>query len=263
MSDNKKPTDYTKTKFFVFVDLTSRVLSALALVALGVAGWMLQSRTEDARETAAHFETQERRYLPMLRSLSVLELELESAAKELEEQRGQSEEGRYREICYNIGTKLRFVAESVFVPDGDPLVLLQPPGQVSGDKQIHMPLRASAIMCAELLKSQPVTFMYKNAPVRLNSQRRFLEMENFRLTVSLDSFPAWQTWIQDSPVKVWQMLFSINMLLQDLRFGASETIQRVLISHVDLGDRYVQIRDEVERSRLSPTSGGTPSKSSQ
>jgi len=45
-----------------------------------------------------------------------------------------------------------------------------------------------------------------------------------RLQVPLDSIPAWQAWIEDRPVKVWQVLFSINTLLQDLRFAASETI---------------------------------------
>src|SRR5258707_11100044 len=81
MTDGDKISDYTKTKRYASIDLASKIISAVALVALGVAGSMFQWRTERARQATESLELQERRYLPMLRSLSVLELELESLSK--------------------------------------------------------------------------------------------------------------------------------------------------------------------------------------
>jgi hypothetical protein len=117
MENDDPASDFTKTKLYVSVDLASKVISAIALVVLGVVGWMLQLHTEKSREAAENFERQERRYLPMLRSLSALELKLEDASKAWPSF-GAS---------YSIGTELRFTADSVFEPEGDPLVWVRDP----------------------------------------------------------------------------------------------------------------------------------------
>src|SRR5687768_8927879 len=68
--------DYTKTRVYAWVDLLARVLSAIALAVLGTVGWLLQSRAEESRQMLETRDRAERKYLPMLRSLSELELVL-------------------------------------------------------------------------------------------------------------------------------------------------------------------------------------------
>src|SRR6185436_2102435 len=68
--------DYTKTRAYAWLDLITKIISAAALASLGLAGWLLQSRSEQMHENLDSRERAERTYLPMLRSLSELELVL-------------------------------------------------------------------------------------------------------------------------------------------------------------------------------------------
>ena len=82
----------------------------------------------------------------MLRSLSLLEVKLEDVEEELGTAKEPSD-------LLRVGTDLRFVASSVFVPDGDPTVPLRPPEVPhKGLVRIQMPLRATALMYAEMLR---------------------------------------------------------------------------------------------------------------
>jgi hypothetical protein len=259
MSNEARTMDYTKTKRYAYIDLASKVLSAIALVALGIAGWMLQMRTENARQRSEEFERQERRYLPMLRSLSVLELEIEVALKEVE--RSETDENA-KVVNYDAATKLRFIAESVFMPDGDPLVSLRAPDTILVfgrlEERINMPLKASALMYAELIRMRYFFGdAYGDATLRLEPQQKSISfnIDNRKIAhqqIAPDSIPAWQIWLKDRTITLSRVrILPMNLLLEDLRFATSEVIQSVLISHVDLGDRYIQIRDEVEKSRQS------------
>jgi hypothetical protein len=66
---------------------------------------MLQSRTESARRATEALDRQERKYLPMLRSLSLLELELESDIKD--SYYSEADDSRPEQYLYNAGTELR------------------------------------------------------------------------------------------------------------------------------------------------------------
>ena len=274
MGDNEQPHDYTKTRQYASIDLATKIISALALVALGLAGSSLQWHAETTREETEIRERNERRYLPMLRSLGVLELTLENLYRE----RQLDQDGDVRELgSYNAGTKLRFVAESVFVPDGDPdpVVALRPPDTITlfgeGDQRTQLPLRSAAIMYAELMRMK---FFYKDASAsatfRLEPEGKFLLIESLRdqpgdkaagegmkesvshLNVAPESLPAFRTWLGNRTMKILQIRrANMNLLLQDIRFACSIVIQSVLSRHVDLGDRYVQIRDELEKNRIS------------
>jgi len=211
----------------------------------------------------------------MLRSLSLLELELESLSKEYLSQ--SPEENRkhpsydWEQASYDNGTELRFVAESVFVPDGDPLVLLRPPDTIAqrgqGYEQISLPLKASAIMYAELMRMK---LLYKDAAERsallLDPQGRFFllkvgdQMTTSHFYFPPESLPAWHSWLKSEPLELSKVRsFNMELLLQDLRFATSGAIHEVLSNHIDLGDRYVQIRDQLEKNRPSDTIHNTES----
>jgi hypothetical protein len=261
--------DYTKTKSYAYADLTAKVVSALALVALGVAGWSLQRHTEQARESSERFELQERRYLPMLRSLSVLELESENVLEQLRSDASSPK------ASYEAGNQLRLVGESIFVPDGDPIVMLRSPENIMKrgprEQRIPMPLRSTCIMYAELMRMKlfygklPKTYSLHLEP---QSKTIAIEDENRERTslpggghfyVAPDSFPAWQAWLGDRKIEL-STATRLNMyiLIEDLRFVTSGVIHDVLTAHVDLGDRFVQISNEVEKNRKPLVGKGTP-----
>jgi hypothetical protein len=267
MSNIARERDYTKTKTYVVLDLSGRVFSAIALVILGYAGWSLQDQTAKAREALDKHDRQERRYLPMLRSLSVLELELEKASvykRSLSDTQDRTSTRSVEQASYDAGTELRFVAESVFLPDGDPLVPLRPPDTITEHGQGHhrslMPLRAAAIMYAELMRMQLFyQGVAESVTVQLDPEGRYLLIRPSlqdampgHLYVAPGSWPAWRAWLGGRTMALSRIRrLPMNLLLQDLRIESSVVIQGVLSQHVDLGDRYVQIRDEVERRMAS------------
>ena len=116
------------------LDIAARVLSAIALVALGVAGWLLQFRAQQAHESADNFEQQERRYLPMLRTLLELESTIQKTSDSL---RGvePSEHPiitepakRLIEIAHKqTAADMRAAAYSLYVSGPDPIISMHSP----------------------------------------------------------------------------------------------------------------------------------------
>jgi len=248
--------DYTKTRHYAYIDLITKVIASVALVLLGVAGWLLQARSENSRESAAELERQERRYLPMLRSLSELELVLEHTVAVVREPPGELPD---REQLDNVATQLRYVAYSVFTPDGDPLVSLK---LSKGDTthylpDVSMPLRSTAIMYGELLQ----LIAWQSPSIDMKIELRFSRSRrgykpgttsvgcgDRSLGISRDSFPAWSRWFGSDDVEQLE-LADLHYLLSSLHNGVTETIHETLSAHVDLGDRYLVIRSEALKDR--------------
>jgi hypothetical protein len=251
--------DYTKTRHYVYIELFAKVGSALALALLGIAGWQLQARTEESREAADRLERQERSFLPMLRSLSELELTLEDMAGALRDG-SRTEEFLVREPEF--GSQLRYIAYSVFTPEGDPVVSLKSPDTLQThdgmDKRISMPLRAAALMYAEILSSGRFRGMPGEAMARLDPDGKTLrfvmpEGDNVgAFFISPDSFPAWKAWLDRGETQLYVMRkLHLLVLIEDLHFAVTETIHKTLRAHPDLGDKYVTIRSEVLRNKPS------------
>ena len=76
MGDNA--VELTKTRWYVITDLLIRVISSAALIILGVAGWHLQQGTAQAQKDLEDHDREERQFLPMLQSLSELQLVAQS-----------------------------------------------------------------------------------------------------------------------------------------------------------------------------------------
>jgi len=256
--------DHTKTRLYAYVDLLTKSISSIALVLLGIAGWLLQARSESSREGADRLERQERRYLPMLRSLSELELVLEHTLEVLRPLPSVPQLGTlpieapeaYKAV-YNSGLELRYAAYSVFVPDGDPVVSLRSPEDILvGRHRIGpMPLRATALMYAEILRlprgprlpGPPELVLQLDSPTS-EPQIVFAHVYSYVPPVPPESYPAWKAWLGNEHSKVFKEL-PLTALISDLHFAVTKTIQETLSAHVDLGDRYLGIRSEVQRDR--------------
>jgi hypothetical protein len=243
--------DHTKTRLYAYLDLITKVISSIALVLLGVAGWLLQARSENSREAAERLERQERRYLPMLRSLSELEIVLEHAIDVLRDKAGAGPSG---ERLNNLATQLRYVAYSVFAPDGDPLVSLTQPRGGIDETQVTMPLRATALMYAELLRilassSGSAELRLEPPPRRVPDGAYFVWFGNFAYRIPREELPAWKARFGSEPFG-FSSVVELASRISDLHNAVTETIHDTLRAHVDLGDRYLGIRSEILKDRL-------------
>src|SRR5258706_10978462 len=75
--DRMADQDFTKGRSYALTDLFVKSISALAIVFLGVAGWRLQKADQstrkgedERRQSLESTAVKERRYLPMLRSIT-------------------------------------------------------------------------------------------------------------------------------------------------------------------------------------------------
>lgn len=278
MGELKAERDHTKTKLYVSIELATKIISSVALVALGVAGWMLQSQSEKTRSLAQQFELQERKYLPMLRSLTMLELELERVAawepaspntKSIAAASVQNKQRSRRAREANL--RMKFLGASLYLPDGDQDISITsyknedlesmpwPEDLAIDDAPVKLSLRAAAFMYADLFRLQSFVIESKGSykfPMVLYPDGRYLveTSEGYPnyFDLSPEAAPAWKVWLSDAKLDDSYLRNDADMirLAARLRYAVGEATRTVLSQHPDLGDRYVQIRDELERRRV-------------
>jgi hypothetical protein len=249
-SHSEAKCDYTKTRPYAWIDLLTKVLSALALAVLGLAGWLLQSRAEDSRQLLETRDRAERKYLPALRSLSELELILAESVSALPTSWGSESSPSPRLEVF--GRQLSYVAYSVFLPDGDLAVAVHPPNYDNELEWRSVPVRAGTLMFAELLRAQNILApMPLASNVQLVPDRRVLRFpDGSEYLVTAASMAALQAWLGRDRIAVRDLLGPRNIFIaEDLRRGVAERIHGIVMSHQDLGDRYVVIRSEVFRQQ--------------
>lgn len=257
------PCDYTKTKAYAWTDILVKIVSSAALVVLGYVGWQLQSDTENARAATENLDRQHRRYLPMLRSLTELEVELD----ELEFWLRTAPDGRqFSSDLYHRGTALQYASYALFVPnlasdagESDPLIDVHydvTRNDLGANPYIRAPLRASALMLSDLCRLQYSVRTIADAELQLDVSRaafivRGQGQESFRVRLARHSTPAWQAWVGTKPFRSAKLLPKTVavVLAQDVRFGIAQVSHATIASYPTLGDRYVQIRDDVLSSR--------------
>lgn len=262
--------DYTKTRAYAAWDLAIKSVSAVALILVGIVGWRLQQRVADTRDAIESRERQERRYLPMLRTVTELEIALESVASDL----GQAYDHAPPPFTFTFGpltdvwhveasraaTKLRYAANSLYLPDGEvtvPVVVPRADLPFPSEGTVTMPLRAAVLMYADWITSAE-TFLE-----RPNATPSFLTVDESRAAIDIRSnmpglppnsvggsqwvdrgaLPAWRIWLNTHEVRSKEVPYPFPpRLLRALRIEVAAVVHKTLREHPDVADRYVAIR---------------------
>jgi hypothetical protein len=253
--------DFAKSRTVVLLDLSAKVIGAVAAVILGAAGLRFQQTAEShrrnldavqqARQTAereeAAVEREQRVYLPTFRGLVEVESLLDRAASEIRKSRNAEIDPN---ALYDIGSELRYAAYGLILPDGDVQVSIRPLGMYGrGDvAPVRVGLRSSLLMLADALRFEGAFHDdWQHAEwVELSGDRVLLRLDRGiadALQLSVDALPSWRAWFYRSrlPLTLYRRGGTIR-LLDDLHFGTAEAARALLLAHRQLGDKYVEIR---------------------
>ena len=244
------PPDRTKTLWYIVCDLGTKAVSSIALVVLGIAGWLLQDRAQQIHDDEVRHEQQERRYLPMLRTLIELEVALERSARILRQTPGGDR--RMIEASHLAGVELEAAAYSLFIP-GDPPVNVHTP-RLQSAEVVAMPLRGAVLMYSQILvQREKIDEWPSEAEATLDYASREVKVKSaaaqYVLVLNPDAIGAWRAWMREDRIPVLHLKYAnLAFLLEDLRFKSAAITHHTLALHPDLGDRYVSIRNDVVRN---------------
>jgi len=269
--------DITKRPAYVWIDLIARVISAVAVVTLGIAGWRLQKADQETRllddqrkRLEDHNELVARRYLPMLRSMTELEVALDRCAVGLRASTGDTIFSRPEvtgESMRHAAEMLRHIGQAVFVPDGDPEIEVRP-SRGSALPRVKLPLRSATLMLSDMMRiktymattplaCRPCNIRKVGATITIESP----DNDDFPVTFYLTpgSIPAWEAWISSvhsqlgDPIRVDEVLPNLMVqLIHDLEFGAADVMHKTVMNHVEIADRYVSVRNDVFANWQNP-----------
>jgi hypothetical protein len=256
--------DYTKTKSYALIDLISKVISSTALIALGVAGWQLQSHTQAESETRARLERQEKEYLPALEALSLLQV---SALDTVDLIGNESVANLDSDRITRVARLINYVVDSLYFPaSGQLRINLTPVDQYDatppGHTQASVEMRSAGHLMAEFLSSireiqdvcagkdlsdapklavlRPNALYFSRNP-KLLGERIALPGDRY---VTLDtSGEAWSQWYPAQGLSVDSLCaLKIGLLPREVSTGAGSAIQTILNRSPDLADKFVGLR---------------------
>ncbi|HEY0143925.1 MAG TPA: hypothetical protein VGF48_23770 [Thermoanaerobaculia bacterium] len=265
--------DYAKTLFYVTFDLTVRILTAVGLVAIGIAGWMLQRDTQLQRAKIEANDRLARRYLPMYRTLTDLELTLRDCSERLLVARRA---GHRAQELSNLAFQLEAAAVSAFSAENDLIIRVNLPiatddagNFLTGPfKEAKLPLRANAFMVADVMRlvaaletldlrqRQMAAIQFRSlqqhsmAAVILPLPSRGAKSPDqpvivipvVWLQVRPETVGAWRAWNGDDPVLAVQIERVLIPLVQAVHQQAVDATQQLMRERPELGDQYVAIR---------------------
>jgi hypothetical protein len=255
-------TDPTKRPSYVYFDLLVRTLSAVGLLALGIAGTLFQISTHQAREKTANFDRQSRRYLPLLRTLTELEVALDDTATVLFQnaiaRRDQAD------VLPELSSRIDSAATSTLVIAQDPQALVELPdirGATAQSKRRVIGVRSAAFMFSELLRT--VAIVQAITPkdpghctvqvLPVGTRWRAIvhvdnEAEDNYVGLKPEAVDAWRWWLGDDPVRATAIMNVMRAVARALQRQVVVAISDVIREHPELGDQYVLIRAEVAKN---------------
>jgi hypothetical protein len=217
------PRDYTKFLAYVLFDLTFRILTAVGLVIIGAAGWALQRDAQKQRLKTESADRISRKYLPVYRTFTDLELVLQECSEGLA---AAQDEGR-RVVLRDLSFQLKTAAISSYAAGPDLLARVDLPA-VAHDadhvdtqpfKSAMLPLRANAFMLADLMQ---VTARVEEADLHRNPNtaiqiRMFLNRPTAAVLLPLRAklkgggeqivaYPAIGVQVRTETLKAWQRM---------------------------------------------------------
>ena len=274
MPDEESPNDYTKTRWYALTDLFVKTISAVAVVALGIAGWRLQSQDQRARTADQRVrdnverskqlnerrDRSERQYLPMLRSLTEVDLALVETSTEFawptytDRQRGRRE---------RLGEHLSYLGGSLYFTDGEPTLkiatALDNARSIHQPERIEIPARAAVLMLAERIRLSPFfdTWDTRTGHVRLDDEGELAfddDDDDHEDAVSVDSrtVSAFQKWLPREGMSVRELVHQVDVptLASEMHEQLSLIIEKTVRKDPQvLASEYVKIREDVLKSR--------------
>ncbi|MGZ5445117.1 MAG: hypothetical protein ACXW5U_25025 [Thermoanaerobaculia bacterium] len=275
--------DYTKTRIYIALDLAVKMLSALGLVVIGAAGWMLQHDTHKQRAKTEQSDRLSRKYLPVYRTFTDLELMLQDCTEELVAiEQSQSRAEALRQLSYELET----VAVSSFATERDPIARIDLPLLASdADNASREPIvsknlsvRSTGFMVADILRLAAAIEATPQTPQTANAGVQFRLLLNRPLAVVLlpvpaydkngrevtnprvvvpaaaiyarsEALAAWRAWNGDGVIPADHLMRALIPLTQAAHQQAVEAIQTITRENPELGDQFVTLRRDAVAER--------------
>jgi hypothetical protein len=255
--------DYSKRRGYVIFDISVRALSALGVVALGLAGWWFQVTTSRVKERQELSDRQARIHLPALRVMIDLEFEARNAAALLDGLPGNILERAESER--NIAASFQSIAAAtdVVVRDHAADIDLPEPiaAYVSRDPSM-LPLSATTYAFIEIL--QTLSSVESRAPASDGwlvvvtqpefNRLAYLEINDIRHrhTIRPSIAGVWYAWHRGGPISIGDLRLTVAPFARAIERQAIRAQMEMLRNHPDFGDRYVSMREAVSRSSRVP-----------
>src|ERR1051326_8105044 len=239
--------DPTKTRWYVTVDLLIKAISAAGIIIIGVIGILFAKK-----------DRAERGLLPMLESLSELQLAAASVATTLRTSGGPLEvDSKLRRQ----GLRISYLADSLVMAEGERNINVSPSEDFAKlgkrSRSLVLSLRCSAIMLGELSevasqiekansvavdKNLHVLKLSQSVPEAKAGQPRILA-SNQSLPIDSRSEPCWTLWLGPREVNSKVLRAdSIAGLAGEVEKGTADIIYDVLNRHPDVADKYVELQ---------------------
>lgn len=262
ISSGRRESDFTKSRTYATVDLIAKLTSAIGLVTIGIVGscFQIQSDRTHRAETARQLE--EQLYLPELRSLVTLDNQLRA----YQENAKSIDSARHSASLDKLRRDFRYAAYGVYFPCDDRWVAVHSVRAMTrpsfGDEVLCMPLRATAVMYADVVRRRELLADKRFIDGDLEFDPKFQgyvrvivdHKQVLRFTVTPDAIPAWQILLQQKALSVRQLLDPrFSVLPIDIRFGLAQVIHQTITEHPGLGADYVKMLEEQRSVKGSAT----------
>jgi hypothetical protein len=266
--------DFTKTRWYAILDICGKLLTALAIAALGLLGYCFQRSTERSKDGIAIHEKEEMRYLPALQGLAELQLALNTTSDRVSVRTGTTILDDVE--MQRMGTRIAYLADSMYFPDvPEPTIRLTRAADYlnfTGTRQyVTVPLRQAAWLCSDVLHLLPVlrglrgnktpatmTFDPRLPSIYVRLNAGMVTPGDTVCTLDTRTRNAWAVWFS-SGMSVDDFLDSdLSVLIDETAEGASQASTALLNKHQALAERYVAIRSEIGRMRATDATKGVP-----
>jgi hypothetical protein len=251
----REPRDYSKAKHIIYIEIATKIISALALVCLGTAGWFLQRETEGARRDNDYRARDAQRYLPTLRGLTELEFAIDHAQSQLGFRIGIGTDEDRARLDFH-ADEIRSAASAIFFDGDEPSIRLRRLPTSSPQQQspgyVTLPITSAAAMCSRLMSIANVSYWPR---VSFTARRPLgvlaaLDASGKLKEVMYPDEPASRAFEKWLGVKEDQAIeFEsgyVYSVLDDLRLDTNRIIREAMGAHPELGEKYAAIRAEVE-----------------
>jgi len=275
--------DFTKRGLYVRLDLFVRVLSAIALAALGAAGWWFQVTTQRQHDAIEERNREARKALPVVRSLSELEIVLDDVAHLLIEHGTDGAASKEDSIFFEeLASHIDSAAVSTAIIADDPQAPLTLPSfygpDLSPRRSRPLGVRSSAFMLAEVLRLLAIAtkpgWCATGSEHRLATRSLGLHLEGDDAIVyiycrNLDAAPTndlqvsyfvpsresarvWRSWLKDQRedrAHLDTVLSALPSAVLAVSRQVATASQQVMREYPELGDQFVAVRAEVMKTR--------------